>query len=40
MVSIMWTPVREARFMNRVSWRAERRTAALSPLAAYKSPLL
>src|SRR5882724_1479871 len=33
------TPVREARFLNRVSWRAEHRIA-LSPLAACKSLLL
>jgi hypothetical protein len=34
------TPVREARFLNRIPWRAEHRTAALRPLAACKSPLL
>jgi hypothetical protein len=30
----------ELRCGKRVPWRAERRTAALSPLAACKSPLL
>jgi len=40
MVSIVWNSGAGRAFLEPRSWRAEHRTAALSPLAACKSPLL